>query len=86
MTENPSQTPDSADDTEGDEVPVDPVTGWRTRWMPTPKWVVARLTAYGGLLTLYVTTGVWSREMSATAVLLAVEALTAYVAPRKAVS
>lgn len=58
-------------------------TTWRTKWLPTPKWVVALTVGLGGLATAAVEAGEWSDTLTVMAITLAVERITAYVAPNR---
>ncbi len=49
--------------------------------MPTRKWVAATVIAVGGLLTTWVATGQWTRELSGVAVTLLTQRIVAYIVP-----
>lgn len=55
----------------------------RNPWLPTRKWMVARVTALAALAAMYLTTGSWDTEESIAAVGLVSEALISYLTPNQ---
>jgi hypothetical protein len=52
----------------------------KSRW-PTNKWVATQVTAIVALLTAWVSAGVWSKTLSATAIGIAGQAIVSYLLP-----
>jgi len=71
MTEEPN-----TDETYGNDL------NWRSKWTPTPKWIVAFTVGAGAIASAFVEAGKqWNDTLSIIAIGFAVERITAYVAP-----
>jgi hypothetical protein len=53
------------------------------KW-PTNKWWAATITAIGGFLVTWVSTGHWTRELSGAAITIATQRIVAYLVPNDA--
>jgi hypothetical protein len=51
------------------------------KWWPTTKWWAATITAIGGILVTWVSTGAWSKELTAAALTLLTQRAVAYLVP-----
>lgn len=51
--------------------------------VPSRKWIVRTVTAVGGLLTTWATTGTWDTEETVFAITVVVGAFNSYVIPNE---